>query len=139
MPDQNRTSDPPPATERSFRFAFADRHRLPATLFGITKRSALVSVTRDELVCAFGPWSVRTALANVRAVSLTGPYAWVRTVGPARLSLRDRGITMATNDERGVFVEFHRPVGGIDPLGLVRHPNLTVTVADCMGLLAALS
>ena len=139
MPDQNRPSEPAAAGDQQFRFAFADRYRLPARLFGVTKRSASVLVTTHELICEFGPWTVRTPLSNVGDVSLTGPYAWLKTVGPARLSLTDRGITMATNDELGVFVQFRRAVGGIDPLGLIRHPNLTVTVADCRGLVAALS
>jgi len=38
-----------------------------------------------------------------------------------------------------VCLEFHEPVTGIDPLGLIRHPGLTVTVADPEGLAAALA
>ena len=127
------------AAGQQFTFDFADRYRLPARLFGVTEHSASVVVAAGELICRFGPWSLRTSLLNVRDVSVTGPYSWLKTAGPARLSLADRGITMATNDIRGVFVQFRRPVAGIDPLGLIRHPNLTVTVADCAGLSRALS
>ena len=126
-------------TDQQFGFAFADRYRLPARLFGVTERSAVVRVAAGELLCRFGRWSVRTPLTNIREVAVTGPYAWLKTVGPPRLSLSDRGLTMATNEARGVFVQFHRPVRGIDPLGLIRHPNLTVTVADWQGLTCALS
>src|ERR1700712_5660343 len=125
--------------DQRFTFAFADRYRLPARLFGVTEHSASVVVTAVELVCHFGPWSLRTPLVNISDVSVTGPYSWLKTVGLARLSLGDRGITMATNNVKGVFVQFRSPVPGIDPLGLIRHPNLTVTVADCAGLSSALS
>ena len=68
---------------------------------------------------------------------MTGPYSVLRTAGPARLSLGDRGLTFATNNRRGVCLRFRRPVPGIDPLGRIKHPNLTVTVLDCAGLLTA--
>jgi hypothetical protein len=35
-------------------------------------------------------------------------------------------------------VLFREPVPGIDPVGKVRHPGLTLTVADCDGLVDAL-
>jgi hypothetical protein len=52
--------------------------------------------------------------------------------------MADRGITFGTNPRRGVCIEFHEPVPAFDPLGLVRHPNLTVTVADPEALLSVL-
>ena len=64
----------------------------------------------------------------------SGPYSWWRTAGPARLSLRDRGITFATNGERGLCISFREPVKAIEPFGIVRHPGVTVTVADVQGL-----
>jgi len=60
----------------------------------------------------------------------TGPYAFLKTAGPARLTVSDRGLTLATNRDRGVLITFRVPVPGIEPLGLLRHPELTVTVAD---------
>lgn len=41
--------------------------------------------------------------------------------------MTDRGLTFATNGERGLVLSFARPVTGIDPLGLIRHPELTLT------------
>jgi hypothetical protein len=38
-----------------------------------------------------------------------------------------------------VLIRFDSPVRGIDPAGLIRHPELTVTVADIEGLVAALA
>ena len=78
----------------------------------------------------FGPWRVRTPLANVVDVAITGPYAFWKTAGPARLAITDRGLTFATNGDRGVLISFRTPVRGLDPLGIVRHPELTVTVAE---------
>ena len=48
----------------------------------------------------------------------------------ARLSLADRGLTFGTVATRGVCIQFREPVRGIEPTGLLRHPNLTVTVAE---------
>jgi hypothetical protein len=36
----------------------------------------------------------------------------------------------ATNGDRGVLISFRTPVRGLDPLGVLHHPELTVTVAD---------
>ena len=49
-------------------------------------------------------------------------------------AITDRGLTFATNGERGVLIRFETPVRGLDPLGILRHPELTVTVADVDGL-----
>ena len=69
--------------------------------------------------------------------AVTGPYAFWKTAGPARLAITDRGLTFATNGDRGVLISFRTPVRGIDPLGILRHPELTVTVTD-VDCLAAL-
>ena len=122
----------------SYRFEFEDRYRLPARLFGITDQSAVVTVGATDVEARFGPWTVRTPLANVASVSITGPYAFVKTAGPAHLSVSDRGITFATNSRRGVCLEFRRPVRGIEPVGVLKHPNLTVTVQDCDALVEQL-
>jgi hypothetical protein len=103
-------------------------------LFGITDQRSLVRVTDLHFTARFGPWAVRTPLSNVRAVSVTGPYHFLKTAGPAHLSLTDRGLTFATNADRGVCVEFVEPVTGLEPFGVLHHPNLTVTVADTRGL-----
>lgn len=125
--------------ERTFPFAFEDRYRRPALIFGITERTAAVRLTGTRLIVRFGPWLLSTGLANITDASVTGPYHFLKTAGPAHLSLSDTGITFATNSRQGVCLSFAQRVPGIDPFGLIRHPNLTVTVADCSGLAAALS
>ena len=117
-----------------FSFEFAPAYRLSALAFGITPSTAWVNVGEAELEARFGPWHVNTPLTNITGAEVTGPYAFFKTAGPARLAITDRGLTFATNGDRGVLLTFATPVGGLDPLGVVRHPELTVTVADVDGL-----
>ena len=112
-----------------FEMAFDPRFRLPLATLGVTPATAHVTVTAGRLVACFGPWTCRTTPANVRAVDVTGPYRWYRAIGP-RLSLADHGLTFGTTPARGVCLLLREPVPGIDPLGLLRHPGLTLTVAD---------
>jgi hypothetical protein len=113
-----------------FGFAFAPAYRLSARAFGIRPATAWVDVGDSELDARFGPWRVSTPLANVIDVAVTGPYSFWKTAGPARLAITDRGLTFATNGDRGVLISFRTPVRGLDPLGVLHHPELTVTVAD---------
>ena len=126
------------AAPTRFGFRFADAYRRPARLFGITPASAYVDLSDDALDARFGRWRVRTPLANVTGVEVTGPYAFLKTAGPARLAVTDRGLTFATNGDRGVLILFRTPVRGLDPLGFLRHPELTVTVEDVDGFAARL-
>ena len=120
-----------------FAFRFESSYRLAALPFGVTPRTASVSVG-DELSVRFGPWRLRTSLDNIKAVEITGPYSFVKTAGPARLSFADRGVTFATNGDSGVCVCFRQPVAALDPIGLLRHPGATLTVEDVQGLAARL-
>ena len=124
---------------QEYRFYFEGRYRLPARLFGIDANSAIVRVTDLSLDARFGRWTLVTPLTNIAKVTVTGPYGFVKTAGPPHLSFGDRGLTFASNSRRGVCVQFHRAVPGIEPTGLLRHPNLTLTVQNCDGLAAALT
>jgi hypothetical protein len=123
---------------RLFPFRFAAAYRLPALVFGVTGATAAVCVDDEMLRIRFGPWRVRTPLTNVVSATRTGPFSLVKTMGPAHLSFADRGLTCATNSEAGLCIRFAKPVRGLDPLGLLRHPAVTVTVADCDSLAKAL-
>jgi hypothetical protein len=59
--------------------------------------------------------------------------------GPARLAITDRGLTFATTAAQGVLITFATPVRGLEPLGLLRHPELTVTVRETSRLAALLN
>jgi hypothetical protein len=117
-----------------FDFAFAPAYRQFARAFRVTPETAWVEVGDETFEARFGPWRVRTPLTNIADVAVTGAYAFWKTAGPARLAITDRGLTFATNGDRGVLILFKRPVRGLDPLGILRHPELTVTVADVEGL-----
>jgi hypothetical protein len=123
---------------RRFEFAFAPAYRLLAAAFGVTPSTAWVRVDDAAFDARFGPWRVRTPLSNLTAVAVTGPYRFAKTAGPARLAITDRGLTFATNGKLGVRVSFKTAVRGVDPLGLIRHPELTVTVANVNGLVELL-
>ncbi len=122
----------------TFDFSFDLLHRAFGLPFGITPGTTDVEVDGDRLLARFGLWRVSTSLANVEGTQVTGPYSPFKTVGPAHLSIADRGLTFATNSRRGLCIRFREPVRGIEPTGRLRHPGLTVTVADVEGLAAAL-
>lgn len=117
-----------------FDFAFAQAYRRLARGFLVTPDTAWVEVSDEAFEARFGPWRVRTPLTNITDASVTGPYAFWKTAGPARLAITDRGLTFATNGERGTLILFKTPVRGLDAFGILRHPELTVTVADVDGL-----
>ena len=121
-----------------FPFAFADAYRAPAGLFGTIPRNCWVELRDRELVARFGIWGLRTPYENIAAVDVTGPYAFWKTAGPARLGVTDGGLTFATHGERGVLITFRKPVRSSGPTFVLLHPELTVTVADVEGLAEAL-
>ena len=117
-------------TADRFDFSFAAEYRVTARVFGVRPATAWVDVSLERLVARFGPWRVSTPMSNIVRAVVTGPYALLKTAGPARLAITDRGLTFATNGSRGVLITFARPVHGLDPVGLDRHPELTVTVRE---------
>lgn len=125
-------------TSRRFDFAFDPRYRIAGLPFGVLPATTWVEVGDGRLRARFSWWTLDTSLANVAGVEQSGGYAFVKTAGPPHLSFTDRGVTFATNGDRGVCVSFHRPVPAIDPTGTIRHPGATFTVADPDGFEAAL-
>jgi hypothetical protein len=121
-----------------FDFRFAPSYRLAALPFGVTPGNAWVEVTRDLLRARFGPWRLETARENITGTCITGPYGYLRTAGPAHLSMVDKGLTFASNGDRGLCMLFAEPVRGISRRGPL-HPGLTVTVADVEALAACLA
>lgn len=112
-----------------FAFDFDRRFRPLLALAGITPGTAHVTLTPERLLVRFGPWSCETALTNVREVCQTGPYQWYKAIGP-RGSFVDRGVTFGTTGRGGVCVLVREPVSGLTPLGPLRHPGITVTLAE---------
>ncbi len=120
-----------------FTFRFQPLYMPMLAAVGVTPATAHVVVTDDRFVARFGPWLCSTALANIVDVCATGPYAAVKAIG-ARMSMTDRGLTFGTTTEAGACLTFDHPVTGLDPLGVLRHPGLTVTVDDIDGFVAAI-
>jgi hypothetical protein len=123
----------------TFDFDFDPLYRKVALVFGVTPARAAVTVEDGRLDARFGPWRLTTELANVTGTEVTGPYRTLATIGPAHLSIVDRGLTFATNSRQGLCICFEEPVPGLEPTGRLRHPGLTVTVSDVEGLAAALA
>jgi hypothetical protein len=121
-----------------FPFRFDPTYRRLARLFAVTPERAWVDLREEELDARYGPWRLRSPMSNIARVEVTGPYAFLKTAGPARLGITDRSLTFASNGDRGVCITFHSPVPGIDAFGRIRHPELTVTVLDVDGLVEAL-
>ncbi len=126
-------------TTTRFDFAFAPPYRVAGLPFGVLPSTTWVEVGDGRLRARFGWWRLDTALDNIEDVTTSGDYSFVKTAGPAHLSFADRGVTFATNGDRGVCVSFHDPVPAIDPTGRILHPGATFTVADVEGLVAALT
>ena len=78
-----------------FAFRFDPLFRVLSLPFGVMPGTSLVEVIDDHLVVRFGPWYLRTPVANVVGCERSGPYSVSKTAGPARLSLADRGVTFA--------------------------------------------
>jgi hypothetical protein len=129
-PEGRPTDDGP--LEGTFPFAFELPFGLTGVPFGILPATASVEVSGGELRARFGLVRLTTPLANIAAVEITGPYFWPKVIGGPRLSFADRGLTFATNAKKGVCILFKEPVSAGFPL--MRHPGLTVTVADPEGL-----
>jgi hypothetical protein len=122
-----------------FPFRFDRAYQRFARPFGVTPERAWVDLSGDEFEARYGPWYIRTPLRNIASAEVTGPYSFLKTAGPARLGITDRGLTFASNGDRGVCITFHTPVRGIDRSGRIRHRELTVTVLDVDGLMGALA
>lgn len=91
-----------------------------------------VTVDDTTFRATFGRLTLETPIENVAGGHVTEGYRWWTAVGP-RLSFVDDGLTFGTNTKRGVCVHFHERVRKV--IGPRRHSALTVTVADCEGLL----
>lgn len=121
----------------SFPFGFDNRYRLLLRLIGVHPGNAEVTVSDEDLSVRFGWWRLRTPLSNITGMEFSGNYQWYKAIG-ARGSFVDRGVTFGTNVDRGICVRFAEPVPALVVGDMLKHPGMTVTVADVGGLAAAL-
>lgn len=125
-------------TASRFDFAFEDRYRWLLAAIGVRPSTASVTLTDDRVVARFGPWSCEMRYDNITGLCITGPYRGYRAIGP-RGSLADRGLTFGSTTAGGVCLRLRTPVPGIEPTGRVRHPGVTLTVADLDGFARAIT
>jgi hypothetical protein len=118
---------------QTFDFAFDPRFRGFLRLLGVHPGNASVTLDDEHFDARFGHWRLKTPVSNLKEVRITRDYHWFKAIG-ARGSATDRGCTFGSNADAGVCVCFHEPVGALIPSDVLRHPGLTVTVADVDGL-----
>jgi hypothetical protein len=123
-----------------FPFRFEDALWVrPAMLwFWVADRDrCYVEVGDGVLHAQFGPWKVHTPISNVTHAHTSGPFKAYRAVG-LRWSFSDHGVTFGSATTGGVCIEFRDEVAPTTLALGMRHPNLTVTVEDPEGLVAAI-
>ncbi len=115
-------------------FAFAPKYQPALALLGIRPDNSMVTTSDEGFEARFGHLSVKTPWSNVKGTQITRNYTAIKAIGP-RGSFKDRGATFGSNLDAGLCVCFHK---GVTALAgpLVKHPGLTVTVADVEGLQA---
>jgi hypothetical protein len=119
-----------------FVFAFEPIMRPFAALATVVPWTAFVEVDDDEVRIRFGVWAMAFPRTEVVDVQETGGFWLPKVAGPPHLSLADRGITFATNRQRGTCITLAHAQPG--PYPLLRHPGVTVTVEAPDDLEAAL-
>lgn len=114
----------------AFAFAFQPPLDTWARWFAIVPTRSFVRIDDHGLEAVYGSWRVATTWSNVHSVERSGPYRPRKVAGPVHVSWADRGITMAATTAGGVCLRLYEPVPGLDPLGLFRHPAVTLGVDD---------
>ncbi len=106
----------------TFDFDFDPEYQAMALLFGVTPARTGVEVKDGRFVARYGFWRLETDVANVAGTEVSGPYRLLTTIGPAHLSLSDRGLTFASNRRRGLCIRFREPVPGLESLAACATP-----------------
>ncbi|PZS26950.1 MAG: hypothetical protein DLM61_17530 [Pseudonocardiales bacterium] len=120
--------DPIRQDASSFDFVFTPAIRPVLRLVGVSPVTAGVDLTPTHVLIRFGWWRISLQRSNIRTATVTGPFRPWKALGP-RLSLADKGLTLGTNSDRAVCLTLRQPIAGLLPGWLLRHPNLTLTVA----------
>jgi hypothetical protein len=139
--EQDKPSGPPPGpatptSPRRFALRFEGLMLPFAAAATVLPGTAYVEVDEDVEI-RFGLWHMRFPRSEVTGTQETGGYSLPKVVGPPHVSLADRGITFASNRQRGLCIELAHPQPG--PYPWLRHPGVTVTVEDPAALAEALA
>ena len=73
--------------DEAFEFSWDTGYRVAGLAFGVRPANAWVEVDETELRVHYGPWRLRTTLANIASTELSSDFAFVKTAGPPHLSL----------------------------------------------------
>lgn len=123
--------------DKFFPYHFDRRFVLIWAALGARPHRDGVAITEDgEFVATYGRFRVETPVSNIKDAHKTGPYRWWTGVG-VRGSRVDSGVTFGTTPRGGVCILFKERIPQVIP-SAPRHAGLTVTVADCDGLVRAL-
>ncbi len=114
-----------------FPFRFDPGAALLLRLAGIRPSNSRVILTDGDIEVEFGRWRLATPISNIAGLEITEDYRFYRAIG-IRGSFVDGGVTFGTSTARGLCIKFVEPVPGV--IGRLRHPAMTVTVADIEGL-----
>lgn len=121
----------------AFQFAFEPPLDTWARWFTILPTRSFIRLDEHGLEAVYGPWRVATTWSNVAAVERTGPYRAWKVAGPVRVSWADLGLTMAATTAGGVCIRLREPIPGLEPLGIIKHPAVTLGVDDVDGFVGA--
>jgi len=131
--EQDKPTGPPPGPAlvrrdpTRFDFRFEPILWPFAVVATVIPQRAFVEVDDDEVRIHFGVWAMAFPKTEVAEVHETGDYWLPKVAGPPHVSFADRGITFATNRQRGTCITLAHPQPG--PYPWLQHPNVTVTVA----------
>ena len=116
--------------DATFPFRFTPAYLAAGAPFGITPATSGVRLDQRGLRVQYGPWRLVAELDNIAGAVRTQDFAFLKTAGPPHLSFSDRGVSFTPNGDLAACLTFHRPVKGIDPTGIIKHPGATLGVRD---------
>ena len=118
-----------------FPYRFDKRWTVLFFALGVDDKDGVTITGKGELIATFGRFKVKTTVANVDHTRVTGPHRWYTAVG-LRLSFTDDGLTFGTNHRKGLSIAFVEKIPKV--IGFKKHSTLWVSVADPVGLAAAI-
>jgi len=122
---------------RRFAYRLGPRSKPILRLFGVAGADdAWVDLDDDSLTARFGWASATTAIANIKAWRIEGPWRLITAIG-IRRSIRHGDITFGGSEHGGVRLDFNEsiPVGP----GPFKPRALYLTVDDLVGFSEALA
>lgn len=122
------------SSPQRFPIRVGQRSRPVILLWGARPETAWAEIDDDELRARFGPFRIRTPLANIDSWRIEGPFTWIKAIG-VRMSVFGGGdVSFAGAAHGGLRVDVREPIRW----GLFRVPAIYVGADDLEGLAGAL-